>query len=439
MNFDENGFVLSHDELMSNQIVEIDRGDIEALLTDFCSEEERWSRAVREEVKYRDKNPVSVRYHSIDEIRLKNIAGTVVTMPYGDMITFNSSRHLFRGENRIYASSIPSLNRKLLIMLDEESKELYRVISDLRMYQFFKLIWNIHVVPYWEAKLCDVNYKALAQHYGFETSLLDLTNDFKTALFFATCYYDNEKNEFFPLTKKMIEGSDETRFGMLFHSPNWCLDWFNGGGFLNWFSTHKMEKLRETRTIDSGLLDGCALQIGYQPLMRCHSQGAYVFPMRENTPLQLNNRFEKWRFRQSEELSNYVYEMMDCGRKVFPEEGITSILDIVKKIQKSHIFSENDIQFVYKNDNINKTLFPSLEKFTKALQSFEITIEGIKRRIVIVQEEVIYLTALDRLEPINAMYNNIDILAQIGGIIYQKFPQKIMRDERCKQIYGKLI
>ena len=57
----------------------------------------------------------------------------------------------------------------------------------------------LNIVPYWEAKLSDVNFMALAQHYGFETHLLDLTNDFMTALFFATCYYDNQKGKFFPL------------------------------------------------------------------------------------------------------------------------------------------------------------------------------------------------------------------------------------------------
>lgn len=439
MNFDKNGFILSHDQLMSNQVVEIKRDDIEALITNFCSEEQRWSQAVREEVKYRDTNPGSGRDYIIDEFRIKNTAGTVVTMPYGDMITFNSSRHFFRGENRIYPSSIPSLNRKLLFMSSEEDKELYRAVSNLRMYQFFKLIWNIHIVPYWEAKLCDVNYKALAQHYGFETCLLDLTNDFKTALFFATCYYDNKENKFFPLTKDMIERSEETRYGMLFHSPNWCLDWFSGAGYINAMSNNTMEELKELCTIDSGKLDGCALQIGYQPLMRCHSQSAYVFPMRENAPLQMNNKFEKWRFEQNEELSNYVYEMMDCGRMVYPEEGITSILDIVGKIQKSHIFSEDDILFVYENENVDKALFPTLNKFRKTLESLEILVDGIKRKIELVKEDVTYLTDMARLESINVIYNNIDIGAQIGGMIHQKGPQKRWREERCKQIYGKLI
>lgn len=74
-------------------------------------------------------------------------------------------------------------------MKNSVDEELCRAVANLRIYQFSKLIWNIHIAPYWEARLCDINFKALAQHYGLETSLLDLTNDFKTALFFAICYY----------------------------------------------------------------------------------------------------------------------------------------------------------------------------------------------------------------------------------------------------------
>lgn len=423
---------------MRNKVVDISRNDIEHLITNFVSEERRWSQSVREEVKYRDMNPDSGGDYIIDELRIKNTAGTVVTMPYGDMITFNSSRHFFRGENRIYPSSIPSLNRKLMHITSKEDKELYRAVSDLRMYQFLKLIWNIHIVPYWEAKLCDVNYKALAQHYGFETGLLDLTNDFKTALFFATCYYDKAENRFFPLTKAMIERTEETGYGMLFHSPNWCLDWFSGAGYINAMSNNTMEELKESCTIDSGKLDGCALQIGYQPLMRCHSQNAYVFPMRENNPLQMNNKFEKWRFKQSEELSNYVYEMMDRGKKVYPEEGITSILDIIEEIQKSNVFSEDDIQYVYEME-VDKALFATVEEFKTALIETETSVSGTRKKIELVGDDIIYLTDLSRLDSINKIYKNINIWEQIGGMRHPKSPQKRWREKRCKQIFGKLI
>ena len=44
---------------------------------------------------------------------IKNTGGTVISMPFGkDIITFNSNRHFFRGENQQYLKSVPSLRRR---------------------------------------------------------------------------------------------------------------------------------------------------------------------------------------------------------------------------------------------------------------------------------------------------------------------------------------
>ena len=119
---------------------------------------------------------------------IKNTGGTVISMPFGkDIITFNSNRHFFRGENQQYLKSVPSLRRRQ----EGKSKyecELIKGIALMRSLQFAKFIWKIDVVPYWEAKLSDINIDAFAQHYGFDRCLLDLTNDFRTALFFAGIY-----------------------------------------------------------------------------------------------------------------------------------------------------------------------------------------------------------------------------------------------------------
>lgn len=144
--------------------------------------------------------------------------------------TFNSNRHFFRGENQQYLKSLPTLYRKQ----EGKSKyecELIKVIAVMRSFQFLKFIWKIDVVPFWEAKLSDINIDALAQHYGFDTCLLDLTNDFRTALFFATCKYDYKTDSYRPLTKKDIEATENSKYGVIFHSPNWVLDYLNGGSF----------------------------------------------------------------------------------------------------------------------------------------------------------------------------------------------------------------
>ena len=75
--------------------------------------------------------------------------------------------------------------------LSLQDAERYRAAAYMRVWQFRKVVWQFDIVPYWEAKLSDANYMALAQqHYGFETLLLDITNNAKVALFFATWQYD---------------------------------------------------------------------------------------------------------------------------------------------------------------------------------------------------------------------------------------------------------
>ena len=76
----------------------------------MAKEEDYWSAGVREIVK--NKNDVSLDWF-VEDLMIKNTGGTVISMPFGkDIITFNCSRHVFRGENQQYLKSLPSLRRK---------------------------------------------------------------------------------------------------------------------------------------------------------------------------------------------------------------------------------------------------------------------------------------------------------------------------------------
>lgn len=80
---------------------------------------------------------------------IKNTGGTVISMPFGkDIITFNSNRHFFRGENQQYLKSLPSFRRKQGGKSKYEC-ELIKVIAVMRLFQFLKFIWKIDVVPFW--------------------------------------------------------------------------------------------------------------------------------------------------------------------------------------------------------------------------------------------------------------------------------------------------
>lgn len=215
---------------------DISYDDIQYLLN--CANiDDQWAEDVQKMVQDRDEHPEKRGDFIIDEFRIMNASGTTILFPYGDrIITFCSKRQFFRGENQDFPCSIPSLRRKTMGM-SKKQEELMRTVANMRIWQFRKLLWNnINVVPYWEAKLSDVNYKALAQHYGFDTNLLDLTNDFRIALFFATCKYIPEQDCFRPLTEQEI--NENHKYGIIYHAPNWVIDFISPGGSSEWHFHH---------------------------------------------------------------------------------------------------------------------------------------------------------------------------------------------------------
>ena len=372
-------------------------------------------------------------------VKIPNLKGVILDYPFRQkIITFGNTRNFFRGENQIYPKSIPSLNRKLeLLDLDKRSGELYRAIANLRIIRFGDFIWNFDIVPFWEAKISDVNYKALAQHYGFETSLLDLTNDFNIALFFATCKYIEEKDSYEPLTKEDIEKCEETKWGVIYHSPNWMLDYYNGDNIFRIQDRFTLKEMQEGKfEIDSGKFDGVAFQTGFQPFMRCSMQNAYVLPMKEDVPLQLNNRFEKIYFRQSPELSQKVFKMMKNGKKVMPAEGINSAKKIIDKIKSTLIFTENNIEEVYYNE-VNKEIFPNIEQFKNAITSYKINKNSDTVKIVDKIEEDDLTDKIK--QKINEEYNKIDLLEYVGKRILSRPQDREYFKQKCIQIYGKEI
>lgn len=430
-----------------NAIHDITIDDINQLLN-YAEQDDAWAKDVKNEIVEREKAIRSGTYTKktdwlIEEFQITQTSGTVFHMPFGlRIITFPSKRQLFRGEVQNYHRSIPSLNRILKDFMDEKEKELNRVIAHLRKWQFGNLIWNINVVPYWEAKLSDLNLDALAQHYGFATHLMDLTNDFKAALFFATCKYVPETDSYRPLTQADIDKNEDTRFGYIFHAPDWIIDYMNGGSFMNWSFEHlhndnPMEMSDRNRRfyLQSGDMDGVALQIGYQPLQRCAHQSGCIYPMRNEKSLQENWHFEKLRFKHSVELSQQVYHMMDGGKKVFPNEGVTELYDYIERIKHSVVFAMDELQAVYDCDGVDKNIFPTIDDLKKALVGYT-TSDGV---VTIQDEPIVYDIPKDLLDVVNSHYDGKDLIAAIGGILHQKYPDQEYRKQRCIEIYGELI
>lgn len=98
LSFDENGWLYPNP--LKNITHDVDTAEIKKLLK-LAKEEDYWSAGVREAVKKRQGKEKNDKRQDliVEDLMIKNIGGTNISMPFGkDIITFNSNRHFFRGE-----------------------------------------------------------------------------------------------------------------------------------------------------------------------------------------------------------------------------------------------------------------------------------------------------------------------------------------------------
>lgn len=313
-------------------------------------------------------------------VRDQLTAGMKMQYPHGVVIKQPSLRNYYRGENQIYKKSIPSLLRKLENFNSEKEKALYRIVSDMRIAEFKNLINQFTHVKSWNYG--DVLNEILAQHYGVETSWLDITSNFNVAFFFATCYYNQDLKEWRPLDKKRI---DENPYGMIFHMPSYQKNsrWLES---VDYFTTvsDEVEEVQKDGTVRmkmykhpifKGIPQNLIYPIGFQPFMRCAMQYGYGIYMRTSNPLQEDEGFEKLRFKHSEKLSQAVFELMEGGRKIYPHEGLRDAEFIIEQIRNGTVFSENAFRYaLYRSQEYSLN---DEEKCREDLKNFSINGSGI--------------------------------------------------------------
>lgn len=446
---DDHGWLFSGDTVHTYDISE---GDLEYLLT-LADIEDDWANNVQKKAEYYDNLPLAqmdAMQLLIQQRRLINTAGTIVQFPFGYICTFGSRRHLFRGEDQDYDYSEASLGRRCRgkdgKRRNDKEIEILHILSNMRICQFRKLIWQFDIIPQWEGKLSEVNYKALAQHYGLETFLLDLTNDVRTALFFATCKWVGDHFE--PLTQKDIEATERSQYGVIYHSPDWKIDSLNDGNgrvsLRQFIATQSEGRRTRPSIIDTGKWDGIAYQIGLQPFHRCLTQNGYVYPMKTINDIKSTGDFERLRFRKTEALSKKFFDIMDQGKKIYPDEGIAIIADIINKIRNSLVFSEDDLLWAYEIDEARKDIFPTIDDLKDELQGAFTTkllgdaygIVG-NKQIEIQKNEVKYSLPSDIKSYINAQYNDKGFLDPLNIKKYYITSDSIKhRQQRHREIFG---
>jgi len=264
-----------------------------------------------------------------------HIDGFVMKYPDGWVVRQSDRIWHFRGESACYPTSQPTFIRKLKNKSKEE-KRVFEFVTNLKLFEFFNVLnkldhyhyfRNLHITIGNKHSFIDVLFYNIAQHYGFDTNLLDITSDFEVALFFACCKYCN--NKWLPLTNKDFCKNEESKYGRIFRRRADC--------YRN--RMYPVEKY-------------VVFPVGFQPFMRCHMQYSYAIEMDEDMDLNKSESgFECLKFEQSEKLCNYIYSKMKNGELIYPQEGLHFISGELKQIQEKSQFSLEAFMAVYKNLN----------------------------------------------------------------------------------------
>lgn len=404
---------------LDNTVHEITYNQIEELLRDNQVEEAEGRRITESSNRgenFYDGINDNLLFYKECLYRDPKTAGYRTYYPHGVVIEQSMRRNYYRGENRIYPESLPTLLRNLKKYKTIHEKELYRMVADMRIAEFKALLDKFDHVKNWN--YCDVIYEVLAQHYGLETSWLDITNDFKVALFFATCYW--KEGRWHPLSQEMID--TDYQYGMIFHMPSnrmpmrWSIALED---FSPWTSevigqNEQGENRVKRKELPSICREsGVVYPLGFQPFMRCHMQSGYGMYMREPYPLQQNFEFEKLKFKQSVELSQRVFNMMDGGKKIYPHEGLGQVQFIIDEIRNLTTFSNEAFEYALYRNHYYK--MEDREKCLEDLQAFSVDGKNIK-----VIDNHPWKLSSGRRKRIDAVYNNFSLENNYGILIHER-------------------
>ena len=244
------------------------------------------------------------------------LPGGRLTFPIiGTTLTQEKNQYFYRGENAYYGSSRPSIYR-----FGDRSDPIKRRARQLTISEAGFFLDQFDAVKHWPAS--DVNYLALAQHYGIPTPMMDLTSDLKTALFFACCKYEHHRWR--PLNRKDFAASSglkDPRYGILYRSPA------------------EITSMKWALSV-SDSAEGFIMPIGYQPFMRCSAQYGYMLLAdNEHYDMLQDPLFDKFRFEHDEGFCRWIFEEMDQGTKIYPSDDIPDLEPAMEKIGSSHVIS----------------------------------------------------------------------------------------------------
>ena len=230
--------------------------------------------------------------------------------------------YYYRGQVKDFGSCRSSLSRKILTD-DMQTRKIKIFANNMRLQEFDQLIKSFKQASEWPFGTVFTN--AIAQHYGFDTNIIDITNDLDVALFFACCKHIGN-NKYLPLCADDMK-SEIDKYGVLF--------------------------IRDINVDLQESFDGIVTvyPIGFQPFTRCHSQKGFFVDTEIDDDLQTSGKFTKYLFEHSPKFSQEIFNEFHGGTGLFGYDALDEIKDLISAIQSASSFSETCFHNVYGNNN----------------------------------------------------------------------------------------
>ena len=257
----------------------------------------------------------------------------------------------YRGESAYYGKSQASLFRTNDGCKFSREEFLIKLITIADFSLFLRKIPFISKWPFG-----DVFYPGIAQHYGIPTSYIDITKDFKVALFFACTKWEKEKRCWRSLTNDdfKLDGNradifncgGDPRYGIIYRAPA------------------DINNLCASQLIEHPQLTP-VYPMGYQPFLRCEKQSAYYISTAKDYNLYLDPTFEKYRFELTEELCKKIFDEMHQGADIYPKDVSGDCSDIIESLRSKKEYSETALDYILKEEKIENEKKDWIGKFEK--------------------------------------------------------------------------
>lgn len=236
--------------------------------------------------------------------------------------------HYYRGQNHFFELSYPSIYR---LSDDKKLQAMNEKREFIQLLKTHPIIKELEELKIQNSSYC-TDYEGLAQHYGFATNHMDITNDKNIAMFFACTEYIN--GEYFPF---------ETSREVVLYT-------------INFFYQDAIERLNI---------------IGAHAIPRPAEQKAFSIELSENENFN-DLEFVKYKkFICTKELSLKYFDLFDGGKKLFPPDLVDKK---AKQIQNRKILKKRDSYFTRKElSSIRMDWIKNRDNFYKMIANPRLT------------------------------------------------------------------